>query len=150
MRKAVTRVGLITLILATAICLEIPEAKTVRELKMTPEQKAKKFIDPDFDTDQYIVVKNRDEWNTYLAHFIENNREEDSSVFRTVNPVMCYLALRVFPLEYMDEIEKVFARVRLSTNCGFMKDIVFLSPMNESDPYTIKKHPHNIVVRLYS
>lgn len=146
MPKAKAKAWLLILIITYTTCLEIPKAKTTRELEMTPAQKARKFIDPDFDTDQYIVVKNRDEWNNYLAHFIEDNRKEDSSVFRTVNPVLCYLAIRVFPLEYMDEIEKVFSRVRLSTNCGFMKDIVFLSPMNENDPYTMRKHPHNIVV----
>lgn len=136
-------------ILSMSASLEIPPQAPERQLELTPEQKAKKYVDPEFDTDQFIVVKDRDQWNQYMAEFSSHTKDQNTSVFRTVNPVLCYLALRIFPLEYLDEIEKIFARIRLSTNCGFSKDIVFLSAIDEQSPFTLRRHPHNIVVSSF-
>ena len=137
-------------ILSISLSLEIPPQPAPRQLQLTPAQKAKKYVDPEFDTDQFIVVKDRDQWNQYMAEFASHTKDENTSVFKTVNPVLCYLALRVFPLEYLDEIEKIFARIRLSTNCGFSKDIVFLSAIDERSPFSLRKHPHNIVVSSFT
>lgn len=111
--------------------------------------KKTKFITDDFNVDSYISVKNKDEWYNYLAEYTKAYQEENSSVWKTENPIICYLAVRVFPLEYVDEVQKVFGRIRFSTNCGIRRDVVFMSPILEDSPYNKKTHPRTILVSTH-
>ena len=104
-----------------------------------------KFTIPDFNVEDYISVKDKTEWFQYLADY-QGFSNEDNAIWSTINPIICYLAVRVFPLEYVEELQKSFLRMRFSTNCGTTKDIVLTSPLDESDPYNKTQHPKNVEV----
>ena len=129
------------------LSLTITWTKLSRDLRSHFRSKKKvEFLTNDFDVDSYISVKDKKEWYQYLSEFSKAYMEEDSSVWKTQNPIICYLAVRLFPLEYVDEVQKVFARIRFSTNCGNRRDVIFMSPISEDDPYDSRNHPKNIQV----
>ena len=113
------------------------------------QTKNTKYISDDFDVENYISVKDRDQWDQYIANFNHDHSDENTSVWKTVNPIVCYLAVRLFPLEYVDEVQKVFGRIRFSSNCGNRKDAIFMSPIIEDNPYNSSSHPKNIQVGFY-
>ena len=120
--------------------------------KFNPKSESKtsksvnQFTSDAFDVESYISVKDKDQWDQYIADFNHDNSGENAAVWKTVNPIVCYLAVRLFPLEYVDEVQKVFARIRFSSNCGNRRDVVFLSPIVEDHPYDSREHPKSIKV----
>lgn len=127
--------------------LLISESLVYCSKKRSKQNTKMPFNSDDFNMDNYISVKDRNEWYQYLAEYSHEYNQDNTVIWRSVNPVVCYLTLRVFPLEYVDELQKVFSRLRFSSNCGNTKDVILMSPIIGNNPYTKKEHPTNISVR---
>ena len=141
MRKHFFKVSLTCFIFFLSSLCTISPPRSTKATKSS-----KQYLTDDFDVDSYISVKDKEQWYKYLADFSKIYNQENTSVWRTVNPIVCYLAVRVFPLEYVDEVQKVFVRLRFSSNCGNRKDVIFMSPIIEDNPYDMKSHPQSLIV----
>ena len=144
MRNNLLKVYLTCFILFTWCTSKLTSNRSTKNTKNT-----KSYLTDNFNVDSYISVQDKEQWYQYLADFTKVYSQENTSVWRTVNPIVCYLAVRLFPLEYIDEVQKVFARMRFSSNCGNRRDIVFISPIEEDNPYDSRTHPKSINVLLF-